>query len=97
MRLLQTVPAMLLPSLQHRTMVHLHGANFVFSTTSSRASRGANHASLTNVQGLEPPPNPTDLLTEDQLEEKVDMVSCNDRRIIVRHLPVLALNTFLSA
>ena len=79
MRALKTVPAMLLNTLshhQHRTMVNLYGPAFLSAQGSVRRKARAQvvmNSSL-RVENMEPPPNPSTLLTEAELRDKVDLV-----------------------
>ena len=76
MRVLNIVPAMLIPSLSHRIMVNLHGTAILRSSSSRRYNRlGVPQAALNSIKDLVPPPNPSTLLTEEQLQAKAGMVS----------------------
>jgi hypothetical protein len=74
MRHMHTVSAILVPSLLHRTMVHLHGVAVLSSFHRTRSSSVAQAA--TRIKAIvEKPPNPATLLTQDELLDKVGTVS----------------------
>lgn len=76
MWLLKTLPAaMLVPSISYkRTMVNLYG-----SAKFTRRNNAKSQRISTRTVELELPPNPEALLTQDELQEKVDMVSSSSK------------------
>ena len=81
MRVLKTIPAVLLNTLspsrvQHRSMVDLYGPTFLSKPKTKKKYRSGQVVmqSSLRTENIEPPPNPSTLLSEVELKNQVDTV-----------------------